>query len=132
MFSAKKPRRGVRFGSESAQSFRRGTSACNRKAALPSLPGQLKEIGPERALAGVAGLQPSVERLVGLKARIVLNGRRQRVGFHQMACGMTVALRLGPLERVLDHGSAQQRRRKRVSSFELTGGLAEDLVDVPV
>ena len=63
-------------------------------------------------------LQPSLELLVALKTRIVRNGRRERVGFHQMACGMTVASGFGPLERVFDHRPAEQRRRKRVSPIE--------------
>src|SRR3954470_13030438 len=65
--------------------------------------GPLSDTGPERALAGVLRLQPLLELLVGLKTCIVHNGRRKRVGFHQMACGMTVAPGLGPIERVLDH-----------------------------
>src|SRR4051812_32976770 len=91
-------------------------SALSLNLAPPALiEGHRSGPGPERALAGVLRLQPALERLVALEARIVRNGRRERVGLHQMARGMTVATGFRSIERVLDHGPAEQRRRKRVS-----------------
>src|SRR5829696_7439265 len=77
-------------------------------------------------------LQPSLELLMALKTRIVRNGRRERVGFHQMARGMTVAPGLSPIKGVLDHRPAEQRRRKRVSPLELAGRQIESGIVVPV
>jgi hypothetical protein len=82
-----------------------------------SLSSPLSDTGPERILAGVAGLQPSLELLMALKTRIVRNGRRERVGFHQVARGMTVAPGFRSIERVLDHRPAEQRE-----SMQTRGG----------
>src|SRR5215472_16069418 len=66
---------------------------------------------PETRFPAVVGAETRAEDLVRLEPAVVVDERRQRPTLRQMTDGMPVALRLGAVERVLDHGAAKQSCR---------------------
>jgi hypothetical protein len=81
--------------------------------------GWAADLRPEAGLAAVSGPKAGEKGVVRLEleAAVIADEGRQGAAFGEVAGCMAVALRLGAIECVLDHGAAQQRRRERMAAL---------------
>ena len=78
------------------------------------------------------GAQSGGEGVVGLEPPVVVDQVRQGAALRQVPGGVAVALGLGAVERVLDQGSTQQRRRERLRALQLPCCRVEQVIEVAV
>src|SRR3989338_331654 len=87
---------------------------------------------PESILAPVLLLQSRQELSVVREPAELLHRRSAGLAFRQVTCGVAVAFGFASVERVCDHGAAQQSCGKRVVGFKRIGGGCQGFVGVAV
>jgi hypothetical protein len=80
----------------------------------------------------VPGAKARDESVVCLDLTVVTDQGRQGLAPRQMPGGVPVALGLGTIERVLDHGPPQQYRRERMGPLQPSCHRIEQIVEVAV
>ena len=78
------------------------------------------------------GTEARNEGPVRLELTVVADDGRQSLALRQMTSGMPVALRLGAIEGVLDHGAAKQRCCQRMGALQPPRRRIEQVVEVAV
>ena len=78
------------------------------------------------------GTQASNKGLMCLKGIVILDGRTQRLAFHEMTSHVPIPRGLGPIECVVNHTPAKNSRGERMFSLQQSRSRVEQMIGISV